>query len=65
MKKLLWNVTLNGRLPALRQFESFDAAVGFVSDKTGETPAQIARDNAAGCPTMIGDDEYDIEKDRS
>lgn len=60
-----WNVCLNGRLPALRQFDTFDEAVQFVAETTGETPERVRKDNAAGCPSYGRDDnEYDIEKSR-
>lgn len=65
MKTRLWNVCLNGRLPALRQFQTFDEAVRFVSAETGESEDRVRVNNEAGCPTMRGEEEYDIEKDRS
>lgn len=64
MKTRLWNVTINGRMPAFRQFTTFDEAVSFVSAETGEAESVVRSDNAAGCPTMHGNgNEYDIEKD--
>lgn len=62
MKKQKWNVCLNGRMPALRQFDTFNEAVHFVSVETGAAEDDIRKDNAAGCPTTRGDNDYDIEK---
>lgn len=62
---LPWCVTKNGVMPPMRTFGSFDEAVAFVREQTGESQDRIKESVAAGCPVMDGDTEYDIEEAKS
>lgn len=57
-----WNVILNGRLPAFRTYSTFAEAAQFISAETGETLDSIKQNFDAGCPTSIGNSDFDIEE---
>lgn len=63
LAKKRWMVCVNGRLPAFRRFATFEEAVRFVAEETGESENFVRRDFSAGCPTMCDDAEYDISHD--